>query len=535
MRRLGLLVGLTALAVGVAAWVGVAARAGESSYFTPGNLLVSRSIYYGDAGTVQVGMTLPPNCTTGCVTAIADGSYPEVFNNDTVDGSFGITSKIFLDQLSPSGTLVNSLEVPNSMQNGVPPTKDQTVTSFSSKSELALNLSTDHQDVTFMGYLAPVNAIDVSNSNTPGVNDPTNPVPSAYYRIVGEVDTKGKFQFTNTNAYSGNNGRAAILNSAGNVLYTAGNAGNGGSPQPDSVITGAGAQILNPEVKALVAQKPSDPTPVGSFNITQLGDQPDKIGKDTNFRGLTIFDNVVYFTKGSGGNGVNTVYFVDTTGTACPNGVGLPAPGAALPTSPIDYDPSLLQTEGVTPTNMCILEGFPTALKSKTSFPFGIWFASPSVLYVADEGNGDNTYSSTKNLYTKAAAQTTAGLQKWVMSRGSWHLAYTLQSGLALGQPYNVSGYPTGDNAVTGLPWSPATDGLRNLTGRMNADGTVTIWAVTSTVSGNGDQGADPNKLFAITDDPNAAAPAAGESFDPVDSAGSKEVLRGVSLTPGTP
>jgi hypothetical protein len=57
--------------------------------------------------------------------------------------------------------------VPNSGQDGVPPTKDQTVTSFSSKSELALNLSTDGQDVTFMGYLAPVNAIDVSNSNTP--------------------------------------------------------------------------------------------------------------------------------------------------------------------------------------------------------------------------------------------------------------------------------------------------------------------------------------------------------------------------------
>ena len=40
----------------------------------------------------------------------------------------------------------------------------------------------------------------------------------------------------------------------------------------------------------------------------------DKTGKDTNFRGLTIFNNVVYFTKGSGSNGVNTVYFIDTTG-----------------------------------------------------------------------------------------------------------------------------------------------------------------------------------------------------------------------------
>ena len=32
------------------------------------------------------------------------------------------------------------------------------VTSFSSKSELALNLSTDGSELTFMGYLAPVDA-----------------------------------------------------------------------------------------------------------------------------------------------------------------------------------------------------------------------------------------------------------------------------------------------------------------------------------------------------------------------------------------
>ena len=38
-----------------------------------------------------------------------------------------------------------------------------------------------------------------------------------------------------TNAYSGNNGRAAILNNSGgaDLLYTAGNAGNGSDPQPD--------------------------------------------------------------------------------------------------------------------------------------------------------------------------------------------------------------------------------------------------------------------------------------------------------------
>ena len=53
------------------------------------------------------------------------------------------------------------------------------------------------------------------------------------------------------------------------------------------------------------------------------------------------------------------------------------------------------------------------------------------------------------------------------------------------------------------------------------------------TVSGNGDQGADPNKLVVITDRLGATALPA-ESFATEGSAGSGEVLRGVSFTPGT-
>ena len=226
-------------------------------------------------------------------------------------------------------------------------------------------------------------------------------MPGSFYRVVADVDARGRFHYTKTNAYSGNNGRAAILNNRNglNLLYATGNAGNGGNPQPNGIIVGAGAQILNDERAPLAAQNPGLPTPVGSFNITQLGLKPDKIGKDTNFRGLAVFNNVIYTTKGSGGNGINTVYFIDTTGfdangkpLACPNGVGLPGANAALPTTPIFYDATKLQTLGVVPYNMCVLKGFPTQAKSTTSFPFGVWFADAKTLYVADEGNGTNTF-----------------------------------------------------------------------------------------------------------------------------------------------
>ncbi|HEX3505622.1 MAG TPA: hypothetical protein VHU22_19740 [Xanthobacteraceae bacterium] len=541
----GLAVALAALSV---VRVPALADDDDDAHFRPGNLLVSRSVYDSNAVNIVAGTTLlPPGCAgSACVAAVAGSAYPQVWNNDTVDGSFGITSKIVLDQLTRSGQLVNSVDVPDSLDHHAQ-SLGQMVTSFSSKSEIALNLSSDKRFVTFMGYLAPVGALDVSNSNTPDVVDPTNPVPGQYYRVVAQVDEHGKFHFTKSNAYSGNNGRAAVLNNdhGAKLLYMVGNAGNGGNPQPNGIIVGAGAQIATAQDQPLNAQPdPGLPTPVGSFNITQLGDKADKIGKDTNFRGLTFFNNVVYLTKGSGGNGINTVYFIDTSGydsnsnpLACPNGVGLPNAAATAPTSPIVYNAALLQTKGVFPYNMCVLKGFPTTLaKSTTSFPFGVWFANPTTVYVTDEGDGTNTFDAASGTYTAAAAQTTAGLQKWVFDagQGGWKLAYVLNAGLGLGKPYTVNGYPTGNNATTSLPWAPATDGLRNITGQVNHDGTVTIYAITSTVSGNGDQGADPNRLVAITDKLAATSPAAGESFNTLRTARSGEVLRGVSFTPGT-
>src|SRR5580658_3969958 len=69
-------------------------------FFIPGNLVVSRSVYDNNPNNVTVGETLPPGCTSGCGVATDDGTYPEVFNNDLADGSFGITSKIFLDEIT---------------------------------------------------------------------------------------------------------------------------------------------------------------------------------------------------------------------------------------------------------------------------------------------------------------------------------------------------------------------------------------------------------------------------------------------------
>jgi len=456
-----------------------------------GNLLVSRSVYVGTAATVTIGQALP-----GGGLAVADGSYPGVFRNEGPDASFGVTSPIQIDR----SALLGGTRVP--LATFIVPT-DQLVTSFSSKSEMALHLSTDGRHVSLMGYVAPLNTLDVSNSNTPGHLDATNPVALVYPRGVALIEARTlstAVQVTPVNAYSGNNGRSAILDSAGNRLFLAGNAGNGGSPEPVAVVSSTGVQMLAPgggPDSTLVGALQGTPGAANGFQygfaVQQLGLPADKSGKDDNFRGITIFNNTLYVTKGSGGNGVNTVYQVGTAGT--------------LPTD---------LTASTTP--IAILPGFPTLLaksKSGVQNPFGLWFADATTLYVADEGAGS------------AGANPNAGLEKWVLEAdGLWHNVYTLQNGLHRGVQYAVPGL---DPAL-----SPATDGLRSLTGRVNGDGTVTLFAVTSTVSASVDQGADPNQLVTITDTLSfrTAGEASGESFSVLETARFGEVLRGVEFVP---
>ncbi|SPE42171.1 Glycerophosphoryl diester phosphodiesterase (modular protein) [Candidatus Sulfopaludibacter sp. SbA3] len=484
--------GVVRLMIAALAFVSAATVWGQSfSGFTAGNLVVSRTVYTGSPATLAAGQPIPPVCPAaaacGKTVASDNGAYPSltssnnVWNNNNIDGSFGVTSPIFLDQITGTGTLVNSLPIPTSM----------VTTSFSSKSEMALNVSPDGTALTFMAYVAPPNTIDVSNSNTPLVYDPTNPAGGSYYRSVVQVGANGAIQVTPTNSYSGNNGRAAVL--ANGIYYMAGN-GNNGAGTPANVVATEGVQM------AIPGQSMATPAlSIGNFSVSQvinpatgLPYPPDKAGKDNNFRGLTIFGNTLYVTKGSGSNGFNTVYQVGDKGS--------------LPT-----------LANAASAALTILPGFPNTLAkaSGAQFPFGLFFANATTLYVADEGDG-----TTAN----AATSTTAGLQKWILSKGVWTRAYVLQNGLNLGQPYTVTNYPTALN--------PATDGLRNIAGKVNSDGTVTIWAITSTVSANGDQGADPNKLVTITDVVANTSAAASEQFTTLRTANAGEVLRGVSLTP---
>jgi hypothetical protein len=514
---------------GAAAFAHVGTAVADDSFLQSGALIISSSIYDGSTGAVaslQVGTPLA-NTNTATIPAISDNNYVSIWNNDTVDGSFGVTSPIYLTAVDPySGRLLNRLRVPTEL----------VVTSFSSKSELALHLRQDEhgKHLVFVGYASPgVGALDVSNADAVAGQDPTNPVSFAFgsnyafHRTIVSLDDDGHFAFTPTINYGGNNGRAALLGSNG-LYYTVGNANNGNAATFGSATNGTNPDVTETTglevVKPINARSPRVTIPDGNsaqvnpllqFGLGKKGAE-DKPGKDDNFRGITEHHGALYFTKGSGSNGVQTVYTV-VNAPQSPAGF-VPAPdtgpasGNVLPT---------VATAGQ--QAIAILNGFPTdssraSLADGTSggdyTPFALFFANDHTLYVTDEGTGNS------------ADAAHAGLEKWILgSNGSWTLAYTLTSGLIGKVDSNLMGRDGQYPNVT-------TIGLRNLTGMVSQDGTVTLWAATSTSSASGDNGADPNRVVEITDEVTATTltgKVASETFRSIAGPTYGTVYRGVA------
>jgi hypothetical protein len=472
--RAALIVTCSAAAFSVAA-----SHAHAGSLINGDSLLISTTTYQdtGAAAGLVAGASQLPGANAGQTsTAVANGSLNTVWNNASVDASFGVTSEITISDLNTTtATAFANLNLNTS----------QVVTSFSSKSELGLNLvkTASGPVLTFMGYNVStydsqnglsngLGLLDVSNSDTTAYSDPTNPVGSfygaksaggtyAFNRSVVAVNANGSYNTTQTLAYGGNNGRNAVLAPNG-LYYTVGNSNNG-SGAPTQLTTTTGAEAVNP------GSTPNSTMIAPNYQSIS----GDKAGKDNNFRGLTLYNGQLYFSKGSGSNGIDTVYTVTAP--------KLPTPGQAASAT------------------VSILPGFPTdhAKKGPNFTPFGLFFANPDTLYVADEGSGDSI----------DVAQH-AGLEKWSLVKGTWELDYTLQSGL-IGDSYGVAGWN----------YNETVTGLRNLTAKIDGAGDITFWATTAVISGSGDNGADPNQIVEITDALAATTLPTTESFSVFDPA----------------
>ena len=495
----------TSTGVVVMAAAAPSARA-DQPFLLPNSLVISSSTYdrsQGAVASLTVGTKLADTAAQ-TIGAVADNNYVDVWNNEHVDASFGVTSAINLTDIEPhSGHVFHVMTVPS----------DQVVTSFPSKSELGLHVAQAGRatQLTFVAYAGPgIGALDASNSDAVAGQDPTNPVTFAFgsdyafHRTIVSVDVAGRLTYTPTINYGGNNGRSALLGSNG-LYYAVGNANNGDAASfgangtdPDVTET-TGLEVVQP-INGKSASVPIPPNNSAEVDpLLQFCNDPnpfrtpckklDKAGKDDNYRGVTEFGGALYFTKGSGSNGMDTVYTVSTL-------------------------PTLANAAG---TAISVVPGFPTDSARQTNgnfTPFAVFFANATTMYVTDEGTGSSTDAGQH-----------AGLEKWSLVAGSWHLDYVLTQGLIGTVDGNLYGYDGQYPDVT-------TIGLRNLAGVVNSDGTVTLWATTSTSSTSGDNGADPNKVVTITDDLAATtltAAVAQETFTSVAGPTYGTVYRGVA------
>ncbi|GAB7521378.1 hypothetical protein PBS_03610 [Paraburkholderia sp. 2C] len=498
------------------------------------------------SGTLPFNAT-PETTNSAPIAAVAPGTFPNVFTNVANDANFGVTSEVLLDQWTPGATSPAQTTDITSMA-----AKNQTsfATSFSSKSELALNVSLDHKSLTLVAYNSPIDQLDISNSNTPGVVDPTNnDISTPTFRTVAQLNfADSSMSFTNTNAFSGDNGRAAVL--ANGMFYLVGNAGDSGkNPKPttaqlDMLTTDTGVQSIVPGstcpfTQVIGAFQSSSGgsysvAPAGTacslatmgtitggnstgdqfgFSVTSIGQPADKTGKDDNFRGLFVGpDGTMFITKGSGSNGVNTVYQVGATGAL--------ANGGLLP-----------QNAAIT-----IVPGFPTALAANTPpatsnavvFPFSVWIpaSNPSIMFVSDEGDGT----------AGDQASGSGGLWVYQNQNGTWAPLAHLTTGLNLGVAYAVTD-SLGLFGTAGASYTTTPDGLRSITGETNPDGSFTIFGTTSTagdsLGANFDSGADSNQLVKITVSVNGATATSASGFSVMQTAPFGQVLRGVTIVPG--
>jgi hypothetical protein len=240
-----------------------AVASAQQPVLLPDSLVISSTTYDRSEGAVaslNVGTALAGSASA-TTTAIAGNDYVNVWNNGSVDASFGVTSAIHLTDIEPhSGHVFQTLSVP----------VDQVVTSFPSKSELGLHITKDSSyfHLVFVGYAgAGVGAIDVSNSDAVAGQDPTNPVTfafgsnHAFARTIVSMDARGHFSYTPTTDYGGNNGRSALLGSNG-LYYAVGNAW-----QLDYVLTGGLIGSVDGPLDGADGQYPAVTT-IGLRNLT---------------------------------------------------------------------------------------------------------------------------------------------------------------------------------------------------------------------------------------------------------------------------
>ena len=452
----------------------------QTTFFVPGNLVVAVEGCGVHGGTC----TNVPNGT-------GNGS-----GNSSVSGyGDNQAAPLTLFQYTPSGTAsvsyVNSLVLQLTASGANVPLSGE----YGSSSEATLHLSGAGQYLTILGYGVNVGAFDANpgaygsapsyalaqSGSLTGQN--YTPIP----RVLTLIDANGNVNSSTPiyNIFNTNNPRSAYtLN--GTTAYVSGQ--------------GSGSDATAGVFYVPVGSPNTAPTAITGLDTTGK-----TVSQDT--RDVQIYSNTLYVSVDTKGGSNSARDFVGTLGS--PPATGLFNSGNG-PTQLTGFGSSSSGKETITSGSNSNGNLFNAGLQINLS-PMNYFFASPSVLYVADTGAPKNNSAN--------SSVGDGGLQKWINSQsngsGTWSLAYTLYQGLNL--VLNSSG--------TG------TSGLYGLTGAVSGN-TVQLYATNYTLSD-----LDFTYLYGITDNLTytTASQASGESFTLLDTAPVDSNFKGVSFAPTIP
>lgn len=478
MGKIGLAV---LLLMSVSAW------AQNSTFFSKGNLVVAVE------GCGAHGSTCT-NVPNGTGTGAGNSSVGGYGDNQG--------APLTLFQYTPTGTssvsFVNSLVLPQSGSGANLPISGE----YGSSSEATVQLSGAGQYLTILGYGIGAATFD-ANPATYGAS-PSNALAqsgsltgqsyTAVPRVLTLIDANANVNSATAiyNIFNTNNPRSAYtLN--GSTAYVSGQ--------------GSGADATGGVFYVMAGAPTTAPTA-----ITGLDTSSKTIAQDT--RDVQIINNTLYISVDSKEGSGNNRSFIGTLGdppaTSLYNNGGGPTMITGFGNTGGTGKVTITTGSGSNGNNLNA--GLPINLS-----PVNYFFASPSVLYVADSGapkndsNGDNNSTGTANIGN-------GGLQKWVNSSsngtGTWSLQYTLYEGLNLVNNGSTSG----------------TSGLYGLTGVVSGSN-VYLYATNYTLND-----LDYTYLYGITDTlSNTAPPGTSLAFTLLDTAPVDSNFKGVSFAPTIP
>jgi hypothetical protein len=380
---------------------------------------------------------------------------------------------IMLEEIDPTtGAIVGQMELPETttVVNGV--TENAISGEYGSSSEGSLQLAANGQSLVIAGY--GVNDVAYNNGGAAVYGNAalgqTTSVPGGPYtvvpRVIADISYSGKID-TSTALY--------------NVFNT-------NNPRSVATVDGSSFWISGQGVKGDTTQ--------GVFAAKDGALSATAIDTANDTRTVEIYNGQLYVSQDSTqpkGTGTSSIASFG----------GLPA-SANTPVALTGINRWLTLTAAQTNTVNASAVGTQVNIS-----PENFFFANATTLYVADGGN------------PKEGTVGDGGLQKYVYDAGSgsWVLQYTLSAGLNLVQN------PTVDPSNTA-----GTTGLIGLTGVVNSDGTVTLYATNVTI---GDL--DQTYLYTITDTLAATTPAPSESFTALVTAAAGTNIRGVAFAPSAP